>query len=270
LRPCALDIAEHGRLSDIFEFHEGSSALLVSIPHDGRELPPGMRATMTAAARALPDTDWHVIRLYDFARDMGASVISARFSRYVVDLNRPPDDGTLYEGQDGTGLCPLRTFAGDAIYADEPSIDVASRVHRYWRPYHRKIEETLRRLRARHGLALLWDAHSIASRVPMLFDGELPVLNIGTFDGQSCSAGRLAAVVEAAQASPYSAAVNARFKGGYVTRHYGDPENGVDAMQLELAQRAYMDEAGGRFDTAGASRLRETLRVMLTAFTMQR
>ncbi len=224
---------------------------------------------MSAVARSLPDTDWHVARLYEFAKQMGASLISARYSRYVVDLNRPPDDTALYEGREGTGLCPVRTFGGDAIYAEAPDIDVSYRLDRYWRPYHQKIEETLGELRARHGQALLWDAHSIPSRVPMLFDGELPVLNIGTFDGRSCSAERAAAVAEAAFASPYSAVVDGRFKGGYITRHYGNPEHGVHAMQLELAQRAYMDEASRDFVGERATRLRGTLRAMLAAFTMQ-
>jgi N-formylglutamate deformylase len=256
-------------MSGSFDFHEGSTPLLISVPHDGRQLPPDMAAGMTAAARELPDTDWHVVRLYDFATKMGASIISARYSRYVIDLNRPPDDTALYDGLDGTGLCPRKTFAGDAIYAGTPVIDVPDRLVRYWHPYHQKITATLDELRDRYGLALLWDAHSIASHVPMLFHGELPVLNIGTFDGRSCAAGRANAVVEVALASPYATVANDRFKGGYITRHYGDPENKIHALQLELAQRSYMNEANGCFDEARASELRNTLRAMLAAFTMQ-
>ena len=256
-------------MSDVYDFHEGDSALLVSIPHDGRELPADIAAAMTETGRALPDTDWHVVRLYEFARDIGASVIAARYSRYVVDLNRPADDASLYEGREGSGLCPRKTFDGREIYMGDPDIDVADRLERYWHPYHRRIESSLAALRAEHGVALLWDAHSIASRVPMLFDGELPVLNVGTFDGRSCASERADAVMATALASPYDAVCNARFKGGYITRRYGDPGKGVHAIQLELAQRAYMDEASGEFDAAKASQLGDTLRAMIAAFTMR-
>ena len=255
-------------MSESFDFHEGDSPLLISVPHDGRELPPAIAARMTVAGKSIPDTDWHVGKLYQFARELGASMISARYSRYVVDLNRPPDDAALYEGQGGTGLCPDRTFDGRAIYKGVVEMDVARRLEDFWQPYHAKIGESLTALRDRFGVALLWDAHSIASRVPALFAGDLPVLNIGTFDGRSCGADRAAAVMEKAEESPFDAVANGRFKGGYITRHYGDPPNGVHALQLELAQRAYMDEETGRYDEASASRLQDTLRLMLTAFTM--
>ena len=256
-------------MNDIFDFHEGESPLLISVPHDGRELPPGIAAQMTAAGLALPDTDWHVARLYDFAKEMGAYMIVARYSRYVVDLNRPADDEALYPGQLATGLCPRQTFHGRDIYVEDTIIDVAARVAGYWQPYHDRINETLAELRAAHGRALLWDAHSIPSRVPALFDGELPVLNVGTFNGTSCDEAIATAVMQAADDSPYDAVRDARFKGGYITRHYGDPGNGVQAMQLELAQRAYMDEATQDFDEVKASQLADTLRALLAAFTIR-
>ncbi|MEJ2129265.1 MAG: N-formylglutamate deformylase, partial [Woeseiaceae bacterium] len=223
----------------------------------------------TDAGRSIPDTDWHVTRLYDFARDLGATIIAAQYSRYVVDLNRPADDAEMYAGQLSTGLCPRRTFDGRDIYEGEVSIDVEQRLERYWRPYHDKVAEILGALRDRHGHALLWDAHSIASRVPTLFEGDLPALNVGTFDGRSCEASRSSAVMAVADSSPYPAVLNGRFKGGYTTRHYGDPASGVHAMQLELAQRTYMDEASGAYDESRASQLRDTLRGMLGAFTMR-
>ena len=256
-------------MSDIFDFHEGESPLLISVPHDGRELPPGIAAQMTAAGLALPDTDWHVARLYDFAKEMGAYMIVARYSRYVVDLNRPADDEALYPGQLATGLCPRQTFHGRDIYVEDTIIDVAARVASYWQPYHDKLGRTLEAVRKVHGRALLWDAHSIPSRVPALFDGELPVLNVGTFDATSCDEAIATAVMQAADDSPYDAVRDARFKGGYITRHYGDPGNGVQAMQLELAQRAYLDEATNDYDDAKASQLADTLRALLAAFTMR-
>ncbi len=255
-------------MNEIFDFHEGDSPLLISIPHDGRDLPRDIAARMNETGLALPDTDWHVARLYDFAKDIGASVITARYSRYVVDLNRPADDAALYDGQHGTGLCPTQTFDGQDIYKSDPGIDVAGRLTRYWRPYHDHIEQVLRAHRARHGYALLWDAHSIASEVPALFNGELPVLNVGTFDGRSCSKPRQQAVMAAARESGYETVINARFKGGYITRHYGDPGNDTHAMQLELAQRAYMNEQTGAYNESKASQLADTLRAMLAAFTI--
>ncbi|MDH3621158.1 MAG: N-formylglutamate deformylase [Gammaproteobacteria bacterium] len=253
---------------DVFSFHEGTSPLLISVPHDGIHVPPDIGACMTAAGAALPDTDWHVAELYSFARELGASMLVANYSRYVVDLNRPATDEALYTGQVATGLCPLQTFEGAEIYASG-SVDaeeVAARVAAYWRPYHDKIRGTLERLRDRHGVALLWDAHSIASVVPRLFEGELPELNLGTNGGTSCAAPIAARVAEVAGASPYSHVVNGRFRGGYITRHYGDPEGSVHAMQLELAQRAYLNEATTVFDPQKASGLRDTLRLMLQAF----
>jgi len=251
---------------DGFTFRAGDQPLLVSIPHDGRALPPDIELHMSAAGRSLPDTDWHVTHLYSFARDLGAAVISANYSRYVIDLNRPADDAALYEGQMQTGLCPLRTFSGEKIYDSEATIDVQDRISRYWRPYHDKIGATLAALREEHGYALLWDAHSITSRVPLLFEGELPVLNIGTWDGRSCDADIARAVVDVANASVYDVAFNGRFTGGYTTRHYGQPQANVHAIQLELAQRAYMDETTGRFDEQAASQLRDSIAAMLTAF----
>ena len=256
-------------MSDVYRFVEGDSPLLVSVPHDGRLIPDEQRARMTEAALAIPDTDWHVAQLYGFAAELGASLLVARYSRYVVDLNRPPDDGVLYQGQVATGLCPSFTFAGDALYRDDAPVEPAeleNRIERYWRPYHARLEQALDAIRERHGYALLWDAHSIPSRVPRLFDGELPVLNLGNFDDRSCDPGLARELYDIASASPYESVLNGRFKGGYITRHYGDPANGVQAMQLELAQRAYMDEATGGFDAERADRLRGTLEKLLAAF----
>ena len=256
-------------MTDSFTFHEGDSPLLVSVPHDGRLLPDDIASLMSDAGREIPDTDWHVARLYDFSKELGASVICANYSRYVVDLNRPADDSSLYEGQTKTGLCPRYSFDGRELYTHEVKIDIDDRLERYWRPYHDQIGETLSALRKRHGYALLWDAHSIASRMPSLFEGELPVLNIGTNDGFSCEARRADAVLRVADDSRYSSVINGRFKGGYITRNYGNPQDDVHAIQLELAQRAYMDEASGTYDESAASQIGDTLRRMLAAFTMR-
>ena len=225
-------------MSPVYSFHAGDSPLLISVPHDGREVPDAIAAHMTDAGRSLVDTDWHVARLYDFARELGASLLVANVSRYVVDLNRSADDTALYAGRQQTGLFPTRTFDGRALFSNSVPIAPDERLRRFWHPYHDKLDATLASLREQHGFALLWDAHSIPSRVPTLFDGELPVFSIGTWDGRSCAATIEKAIADVAGGSPYDAVLNGRFKGGHITRHYGDPGAGVHAVQLELAQRA--------------------------------
>ena len=255
-------------MSPVFKHHSGDLPLLISVPHDGRDIPDDIRGRMAEAGRSIPDTDWDVASLYEFARDLGASTVIANFSRYVVDLNRSVENLSLYSGQVATGLCPEYTFAGEAIYRSGGVDDdeKTRRVDQYWRPYHEHIRETLAALRAEHGFALLWDAHSIPSVVPRLFDGELPELNLGSNSGASCKAAIEKAVVTAAMESPFDTVSNGRFKGGYITRHYGDPENSVHALQLEIAQRAYMLEETGDFDEKKATVLRDTLQKMLKTF----
>ena len=233
-------------MSQVYDFRAGDSPLLISVPHDGRKLPDDVEAEMTAAGRSLPDTDWHVAKLYDFALAIGASLLVAGYSRYVVDLNRPPGDESLYPGQLKTGICPVETFAGEPLYDDATEVtdkERERRVETYWRPYHDRLRACLDELKQQHGYALLWDAHSIPSRVPRLFGGELPVLSIGTNDGRSCPPGVEGAVADVGRHSRYSTVVNDRFRGGYITRHYGNPDDGVYAIQLELAQRR-LDDGG--------------------------
>lgn len=256
-------------MSETFDWHAGDSPLLVSIPHDGREIPAEIAARMTDAGRSIPDTDWHVRRLYDFAASLGASVIAARCSRYVIDLNRSPEDEALYPGRVSTGLCPAQTFAGEAIYADGGGVDAREkqeRVARYWEPYHAQVARRLAELRQEFGYALLWDAHSIRGSVPRLFEGELPDLNLGTNGGRSCTDAVEQRLAEAAGALPHSYVVNGRFKGGWITRHYGRPADAVCAVQLEIAQRAYMDEETLEYDEARASLLAQGIRSLLAAY----
>ncbi|MEN8195731.1 MAG: N-formylglutamate deformylase [Pseudomonadota bacterium] len=231
---------------DPFLFRGGRTPLLVSMPHVGLHIPDDIAAGMKPLALTVSDTDWHIDHLYDFLEDLGASTIAATHSRYVVDLNRPPDGASLYPGKATTELCPTVTFDGEPLYRDGAAPDeteTARRVGRYWKPYHDKLEDELRRLKEAHGYALLWDAHSIRSVVPRLFEGRLPDLNIGTAGGASCDPGLAKQVLAAAEASQtYSAVLNGRFKGGYITRQYGRPGEDVHAIQLELSQRTYMEE----------------------------
>lgn len=256
--------------TNTYTLHRGTATLLLSLPHDGSDIPDPIASGMTDAARAAPDTDWHVSKLYAFARELGASVLVPRYSRYVVDLNRPPDDTSLYPGQNTTGLCPAVQFNGQPVYregAAPTSEQVDERVERYWRPYHHALRGELDRIRERHGRAVLWEGHSIRGRaLPFLFDGRLPDLNLGTATGASCSRGlqqRLESVLAAQR--DYDWVANGRFKGGYITRHYGDPANGVEAVQLEISQRTYMDEATFAYTGNKAAQLQLLLSELLQA-----
>ena len=213
-------------MTGTYSYHAGSTPPLISVPHDARFLPESVGRRMTAAGTDISDTGWHVAKLYEFVSELDASLLVADYSRYVVDLNRPPDDAALYAGQISTGICPSKSFAGEYLYEDRGVVaaqEVRERVDTYWLPYHSLIESTLTALRDRYGYAILWDAHSIPSLVPRLFDGELPVLNIGTNNGDSCSASIAEQVFEIAASSDYSAVMNARFKGGYITRPTQSP-----------------------------------------------
>ena len=231
-------------MTEIYRFSEGHVPVLVSMPHVGTALMPGLAERLSDAARPLGDTDWHLPELYDFLGDIGCSTLVATHSRFVVDLNRPPDDKPLYAGAT-TGLIPDITFDGTPAYrpgTDPDDTDRAVRLERYWRPYHDKIEAELARLVAAHGKAVLLDAHSIRGHVPRLFDGRLPDFNLGTADGRSCApeiGTRSAEILESAVG--YSAVLNGKFKGGHITRHYGAPARGRHAIQLELVQETYMD-----------------------------
>lgn len=259
---------------DIFELHRGTAPLLISVPHDGTAVPDDIAARLTDSARRVPDTDWHVARLYAFARELGASVIVPKHSRYVIDLNRSEDDVSLYPGQNTTGLCPIVQFTGEPVYREgmTPTEDeVRARVERYWRPYHQALRGEIERMKAEHGRIVLWEGHSIRGEVPFLFEGRLPDLNLGTANGASCSPAlqsRLEAVL--AGQGDYDFVVNGRFKGGYITRHYGDPGDGVDAVQLEISQRIYMDETTFAYRAASAMGAQQAIRRLLeTALARQ-
>lgn len=261
-------------MDDTCTLHRGTAPLLVSLPHDGHEIPESLAARMTRDACLAPDTDWHVSRLYGFARELGASMLVPRYSRYVVDLNRPPDDASLYPGQNTTGLCPTVRFCGAPVYRDgqAPTADeIRERIGRYWRPYHVALRAELERLLDAHGRVVLWEGHSIkGSALPFLFEGRLPDLNLGTADGASCSAAlqaRLASVLQAQDT--YDWVVNGRFKGGYITRHYGEPTRGIDAVQLETSQRTYMDEGTFEYDEHLAAGTQAVLRRLLGACLQQ-
>ncbi|EMD83371.1 N-formylglutamate deformylase [Pacificimonas flava] len=248
-----------------FDVTEGRGALVVSIPHTGNFMPRALNDRLAVDASVESDADHHVDRLYDFLVSTGASVIKANWSRWYIDLNRPADDSPLYPGQSTTGLCPLQTFAGKALYpgGDVPSpLEVSDRIAACWRPYHDRLQALIRRARARHGRVTLLDAHSIVSICPRLFEGRLPDINLGTNGGRSCSAELRERIIVLLKAqNRFSWVADDRFKGGYITRHYGRPQDGIDVVQIELAQCAYMDESvPDKWSDARAADLRALLR----------
>ena len=231
----------------IYTLHQGHSPLLVSLPHVGTFIPDALKPLFVDRAAALEDTDWHLAALYDFAKSLGASLIVPSHSRYVIDLNRPPENTPMYPGTNNTELCPTRFFTGDALYraGNVPSpAQVIERRETYWRPYHDALAAELARLKAMHGHALLWDGHSIQSRLPWLFDGQLPDLNLGTANASSCAPSLRSALMQVLGGqTTFSHVTDGRFKGGYITRQYGRPADGVHAVQLEKCWSCYMDEA---------------------------
>ncbi len=249
----------------IFNLHQGTAPLLVSIPHMGTRLDPQVASNFTQVAGHLDDTDWHLDQLYAFTLAMGASMLTPLYSRYIIDLNRPPDDENLYPGQDTTGLCPVDTFAKEPLYmpgrAPSPH-EKARRREQFWQPYHAVLQDELQRIKQAHGYALLWEAHSIRSEISRFFPGKLPDFNFGTAGNQSAHpelCAKLAEQIE--QDGQFTAAANGRFKGGYITRQYGKPAAHIHAVQLELTQIAYMEETRPyRYDTDKANRVEPLLR----------
>jgi N-formylglutamate deformylase len=257
--------------SPSFTLHRGCAPLLVSLPHVGTVIPDALKPRFVERALAVEDTDWHLDALYAFARDeLGASLLVPRCSRYVIDLNRPPENTPMYPGANNTELVPTRFFTGDALYRDGQAPDdaeIAARRDVHWRPYHDALAAELARIKAEHGHAVLWDGHSIKSELPWLFDGRLPDLNLGTASGASCAPSLRAALMRVLDAQHgYTHVTDGRFKGGYITRYHGRPHEGVHAVQLEMCWSTYMDPEAPPFalHEARAARLVPLLRELLT------
>lgn len=250
-----------------FSLQKGTAPMLVSMPHTGTEISSALQGGYVPRALDVEDTDWHLARLYEFLPSLDVSVMQPRYSRYVIDLNRPPDDTPMYIGAANTELCPTRFFNGDALYkfGREPSPqEVQRRRITYWQPYHEALAGELARIKAIHGYALLWDAHSIRSHIPWLFDGKLPDLNIGTANGRGAASAITQAV--AGEVNGFTHVINGRFKGGYITRHYGQPAQNIHAIQLEKCQSLYMQETPPfAYDEMLATKLQPTLERMIKA-----
>ena len=247
------------------------------MPHTGTEIPADIESRLVSAWLARKDTDWWIDQLYAFAHDLGASVVRTALSRTVIDVNRDPSGASLYPGQATTELCPTTTFDGEPLYRGGETPDgaqIATRRAQYFDPYHDALRSEIVRLRGRHPCVVLYDCHSIRSRIPRLFVGELPNFNIGTNSGASCAQALTDAVEEACATSEFTRVVNGRFRGGYTTRHYGQPHDGVHALQMELACRSYLREPDDAvsesnwpvaFDTQRALSVQHTLQQVLQA-----
>lgn len=224
--------------------HRGEAPLLLAFPHGGTEIPSAIESKLTSPWLARKDADWWIAELYAFARELGATTVATGISRSVIDVNRDPSGASLYPGMTTTGLCPTETFDGEPLYVGKVpnETEIAARRAQWFAPYHAALEAELARLRGQHGRVVLYDAHSIRSRVPRLFDGLLPQFNIGTYGTSSCDAALERAVADCCAASGASYVVNGRFKGGWTTRHYGQPGRGIHAIQMELGMRGYLAE----------------------------
>jgi formiminoglutamase len=232
---------------------QGAAPLLLCMPHTGTMIPPQIESRLVSPWLARKDTDWWIDRLYEFTSELGASVVRTSVSRTVIDCNRDPSGASLYPGQATTELCPTTTFDGELLYrtgAAPQEPEIAARRAEYFEPYHRAVAAEILRLRALHPLMVLYDCHSIRSAVPRLFTGTLPNFNIGTYAGASCAPELTARIERQCNRGPFSRVTNGRFKGGYTTRHYGQPQEGVHAVQMELACRGYLREPKGEVDEA--------------------
>jgi N-formylglutamate deformylase len=255
------------RVSELVSVEQGSSPLILGQPHVGTAIPPRLLDQFNDLGRSVLDTDWWIDEIYSGLLPE-ATIVAGRLSRYVIDLNRDPGGASLYPGQNTTALCPVVDFEGRSIYRSglEPDEEEIERRRRnLHQPYHSIMEREIERLRARHDNVLLFDCHSIRSRLPFLFEGELPLINVGTDSGGSCDPLLEAAMVETcvAWAGEEQVAVNGRFRGGWTTRYYGRPSEGVHTVQLELAQRSYMKENPSGRHSGRANAIRELLRTLL-------
>ena len=261
-------------MNSTYSLSTGTIGMLISMPHNGQLIPKNIADTMAANAQNVADTDWYMDKLYDFCAAMGIYTLTPKYSRYVIDLNRDSSGKALYVGADNTELCPTTAFDSSPLYMDnqQPTqIEIASRIEQYWQPYHQALADTLNQLQQQYGKVVLLDAHSILSQVPRFFEGQLPDFNFGTANGKSCDDALLKSINQL-DLSPYTSICNGRFKGGYITRNYGDPSNNIHAIQLELSQATYMDEPSSHYNEEKAKKVKLKLQRFiqcLVNFTQQ-
>lgn len=266
IQPCvwlviSILINEELMMDKSYQLTKGRVGVLISMPHNGQLIPSEIAETMTSEALKIADTDWYMDKLYDFAIGMGAYILTPKYNRYVIDLNRNPSGKSLYAGADNTELCPTSSFDSKPLYQrhQQPSEEeIQRRITKYWQPYHQAISDTLIQLKREHHKVVLLDAHSILSQVPRFFSGTLPDFNFGNADGVSCH-NELLESIAAIDLTPYTHVFNGRFKGGFITRAYGDPDNNIHAIQLELSQQTYLNEPSNLYNEDKALLVKEKL-----------
>lgn len=240
--------------------------ILLSVPHCGTEFPTELTDQFKPDLRSAPDdTDWFVHQLYDFAPQMGITLIHATYSRWVIDLNRDPESKPLYaDGRIITAICPATNFFGEKLYKDERTEvagnEVARRLQAYYWPYHQQVQVLLDGLKQKHGRVLLWDCHSIRQHVPTIHREKFPDLILGDVDGTSASPGLIEETLSILDHSGYCVSHNHPFKGGYITRHFGQPSVEQHALQLEMTKVNYMDDQEQSYNRARAERMRSLLK----------
>ncbi|MCI2282117.1 N-formylglutamate deformylase [Colwellia sp. MSW7] len=252
-------------MNTTYSLSPGNTGMLISMPHNGENIPKHIAKTMTNNALKVADTDWYIDKLYDFAKTMGIYTISPKYSRYVIDLNRDPSGEALYVGQNNTELCPTTSFNSLPLYLNNntpTAREITDRIEQYWYPYHSALKNTLMALKQKYGKVILLDAHSILSNVPRFFEGKLPDFNFGTADGLSCDEAMVESIKNL-NFEPFSCVYNERFKGGYITRAYGDPKNGIHAIQLELSQDTYLNETNSHYDEIKAEQVKKHLKMVV-------
>jgi N-formylglutamate deformylase len=252
-------------MNESYDLVTGNIGVLISMPHNGQLIPDEIAQTMTEQAQQVGDTDWYMDKLYDFAQGLGAAVIKPKYSRYVIDLNRNIDGVNLYPGANSTELCPTTAFDLSPLYklGQEPDdTEIQRRITLYWQPYHRALRDTLAQMKTKFGKVVLLDAHSILSKVPRFFEGQLPDFNFGSANGASCSEELMTDITQL-ELSPYSSVVNGRFKGGFITRGFGKPEENIHAVQLELSQHTYMDEPSDHYNEKKAAQVKIKLKAFV-------
>ncbi|MEM9105710.1 MAG: N-formylglutamate deformylase [Pseudomonadota bacterium] len=251
------------------EIVHGDSPVILGLPHTGLHVPDAILARLNETGRALADTDWNIHHLYGDLLP-GATTVRATFHRYVIDANRDPTGKSLYPGQNTTTLCPVVDFENRPLYREgmEPdAAEIENRHKAFHAPYHVALAAEIERIREKHGIAVLYDCHSIRSILPFLFEGRLPDFNIGDNDGKTCAPEVTEIVADLCRrADGYTTIVNGRFKGGWTTRHYGRPQEDVHAIQMELSQISHLTAEAPPFDLdpAKADRLRKVLGSILS------
>lgn len=261
-------------MNSTYSLTSGSIGMLISMPHNGQLIPKHIAESMTKNGHSVADTDWYIDMLYDFATAMGIYTLVPKYSRYVIDLNRNSNGVALYAGADNTELCPTTTFDLSPIYVEgkNPTLeDISCRIENYWQPYHQALADTLIHLKRQYKRVVLLDAHSILSQVPRFFEGQLPDFNFGSADGTSCDQALLE-TIQKLDLTPYSTIFNGRFKGGYITRAYGNPKDNIHAIQLELSQSTYLDEPSNEYNEQKANQVKVQLKKFvqcLADFTTQ-